>query len=177
MPTHLAFLRAVNVGKRQYPMAQLRAAVEAAGFTDVETYIQTGNLKVTTRMRSTTKVAAALEEVFEQDRGFEVHTVVLSPAELTEIADEAERLHAEHEPAYGHYVELLAQPPDADLAAEVEATSREGERVAVAGRAVHLLLDVPYHKSKAVNAVWKRLGVTTNRNVKVIRALAERWGD
>ena len=32
MTTWIAFLRAVNVGKRQYPMAQLRAALTAAGF-------------------------------------------------------------------------------------------------------------------------------------------------
>lgn len=179
MPTHLAFLRAVNVGKRQYRMAQLRAAVEAAGFTDVETYIQTGNLKVTTRMRSAAKVAAALEEVFEQDAGFEVRTIVLSPPELRDIAEEADRLQEEHQPGYGHYVELLATPLSADLAAELAADAaaspRDGERVVVTARAVHLLLDVPYHESRALGSVWKRLGLTTSRNAKVIRTLAQRW--
>ena len=49
MPTHVAFLRAVNVGKRQYPMAELRAALDAAGFEDVQTHIQTGNVFFRTR--------------------------------------------------------------------------------------------------------------------------------
>ena len=58
MPSHVAFLRAVNVGGRFVRMAELRAALEAAGFTDVETHLQSGNVRVRTPMRSTAKVAA-----------------------------------------------------------------------------------------------------------------------
>ena len=36
MPSHVAFLRAVNVGGRFVRMAELRAALKAAGFTDVQ---------------------------------------------------------------------------------------------------------------------------------------------
>ena len=47
----------------------------------------------------------------------------------------------------------------------------------VGGRAVHLLLDATYHEAKLTNAlVEKHLGVATNRNLTVIRTLAERWG-
>ena len=47
----------------------------------------------------------------------------------------------------------------------------------VRGRAVHLLYDIPYHLAKTSNAaVEKLVGVATNRNVKVIHALAEKWG-
>ncbi|MCW2851456.1 MAG: hypothetical protein JWM84_1120, partial [Nocardioides sp.] len=47
----------------------------------------------------------------------------------------------------------------------------------VGGRAVHLLLGEQYHTAKLTNAVIeKQLGVATNRNLTVIRALAERWG-
>ena len=35
MPTYVAFLRAVNIGRRQTPMARVRATFEASGFTDV----------------------------------------------------------------------------------------------------------------------------------------------
>ena len=52
MPTFIAFLRAVNVGKRKYPMAELRDALTAAGFEEVETHIQTGNVLFRTSLRS-----------------------------------------------------------------------------------------------------------------------------
>jgi hypothetical protein len=43
---------------------------------------------------------------------------------------------------------------------------------------VHLLFDVPFHQAKGPNAAVRRaLGDSTNRNVKVIRALAEKWGE
>ena len=83
MPTFIAFLRAVNVGKRKYPMAELREALTDAGFEEVETHIQTGNVLFRTRLRSRAKVIAALEKAMLEDRGFEVPVVLLTPAELT----------------------------------------------------------------------------------------------
>lgn len=44
-PTRLALLRGINVGgKNKLPMATLREAMSAAGFGDVKTYIQSGNV-------------------------------------------------------------------------------------------------------------------------------------
>ena len=40
-------LRGVNLGRRQLKMADLRTAVEALGHTDVETYLQSGNVVFT----------------------------------------------------------------------------------------------------------------------------------
>jgi uncharacterized protein (DUF1697 family) len=176
MPVHLGFLRAVNVGKRKYPMSELRAALTAAGFDEVETLIQTGNVRVRTTMRSADRVAAEMERAFEEDRGFVVPTVVLSPAELAGIADDAAELGAEHTPAFGHYVSLLKEHPDAQVVDRLEAASLPGERIVVRGRAVHLLYDVPYHEAKLSNAFVERTaGVATNRNAKVIKALKEKW--
>jgi uncharacterized protein (DUF1697 family) len=40
----VALLRAVNVGGRKLPMAELRALCAGLGWSDVATYIQSGNL-------------------------------------------------------------------------------------------------------------------------------------
>ncbi|MGH3307430.1 MAG: DUF1697 domain-containing protein, partial [Nocardioides sp.] len=83
MPTYVAFLRAINLGPtRKFPKDAIKAAAEKAGFTDVETYINTGNLRVTTKMRSRAKVEEALEKAFLDDRGFEVPTIAFTPAEV-----------------------------------------------------------------------------------------------
>jgi len=176
MPTHIGFLRAVNIGKRQFKTADLRKALEGAGYTDVETHIQTGNIKVTTPMRSRRKVEAALEELFLADRGFDVITMVFSPAELAQLAADADDLGAKHPVEYGHYLSLLKDEPSAGAATALETRSGNGETLVVRGRAVHLLYDIPYGEAKNSNAqVEKLLGPATNRNVKVIRALAEKW--
>jgi uncharacterized protein (DUF1697 family) len=178
MPTHIGFLRAVNVGKRGYPMAELRAALTQAGFEDVETHIQTGNVRVRSTLRSRAKVEAALEQVLAADRGFEVSTIVFTPKELATVADDADELGEQHQPGYGHYVSLLKETPTAAQRDELESASIKGERLLVRGRAVHLLYDVPYGEAKLSNAFVEKVGgVATNRNAKVIRALREKWCD
>ncbi len=175
MPTYIAFLRAVNVGKRKYPMAELRAVLSEAGFEDVETHIQTGNVRLRTQLRSRAKVEAALEKVFAEDRGFEVATIVLTPKELVEVAHDADDV-GDPAPEFGHYVEILRTTPNAEECTLIESQDHPGQRAVVRGRAVHLLLDVPFHEAKGPNAAVKRaLGDCTNRNVKVIRVLVEKW--
>lgn len=178
MPTWIGFLRAVNVGGRPYPMAELRAALTAAGFADVETHIQTGNVRVRTPMRSRAKVEAALETVFAQDRGFEVSTIVLTPQELCEVVEDADELVAGREPGFNHYVEILRVQPDVQGIELIEGTDLPEQQTRVRRRAAHLVSYRPYHEVKGPTAAVKRaLGVSTNRNVKVIRALAEKWGE
>ena len=88
MPTYVAFLRAINLGAtRKFPKDAIRAATEAAGGSDVETYINTGNVRVTTPLRSRARVEAALERAFAAEAGFEVPTIVFTPKELVAIAE------------------------------------------------------------------------------------------
>lgn len=175
MATYLGFLRAINLGaNRKFPKADIVAATEAAGFRDVATHINTGNVRIDTTMRSRARIEHALEAAYVADRGFEVATIVFRPEELCAIADEAEDLAAAHPGT--QYVSLLKQEPGADLARRIEAQSTDRDVARVRGRAVHLVLDDPYHQAKLTNAAIEReLGVATNRNLKVIRAIVEKW--
>ncbi len=179
MPTYIAFLRAINLGPtRKFPKADIVTAVEAAGGTDVATYINTGNVRFTTTLRSRAKVEAALEKAFEADRGFPVPTVVFTPQEICAIADDADELARGREEGQRHYVSLLKATPTAAGTKTVESAGDDGERAVVRGRAVHLMLGGSYHEAGLGNAeVEKALGVATNRNITVIRAIAEKWCD
>ena len=173
MATYIGFLRAINLGRnRKFPKASIIKAVEAAGFSEVETYINTGNVRFDTTLRSRSKIEAALEEAFLAEAGFEVPTMVFTPKELREIA--------EHAQSFGHggrhYVSLLKEPPAAAAVKALEDSSTTDEVAKVGGRAVHLLIGENYHEARLTNAaVEKHLGVATNRNVTVIRALVEKW--
>lgn len=176
MPVHLGFLRAVNVGKRQYKTADLRAALSGAGYAEVDTHIQTGNIRISAPLRSRAKVESELEALFAADRGFEVVTMVRSPAQLREIASVAAELDAAHHPEYGHYVSFLKSPPDAAASARAEALSGDGERLVIRGAEAHLLYDIPYGEARNSNAqVEKILGPATNRNLKVVDAIIAKW--
>ncbi len=173
MATYIGFLRAINLGaKRKFPKERIIAAVEAAGFTDVATYINTGNVRFDTPMRSRARIEAALEEAFEAEAGFAVPTIVFTQAELREIAEQA----ASFGHRGRHYVSLLKEEPSEATVRMLEERSTAEEVAKVGGRAVHLLLGENYHEARLTNAtVEKHLGVATNRNVTVIRALAEKW--
>lgn len=176
MPTWIAFQRAVNVGGRKYPMAELRSLLTDAGYGDVETHIQTGNIRLSSPIRSRARLEAELEKLFAADRGFDVATVVFSRAELVQVTEDADRVSAPEPPKYAHYVELLRAAPSAADAALIEGQQLPGQRAIVQGRAVHLLFDIPFGESKPPSAAVKRaLGVSTNRNIKVVRALVEKW--
>jgi uncharacterized protein (DUF1697 family) len=176
VPTWIAFQRAVNVGGRKYPMAELRKVLTDAGYADVETHIQTGNIRLTSPLRSQARLEKELEQLFAADRGFEVATIAFTPAELVRVAADAEEV-VDRPPEFAHYVELLRAVPSEAGRRLIEGQDLPGQRAIVRGRAVHLLFDIPYHEAKAPNAaVRKALGVSTNRNLKVIRLLAEKWG-
>ena len=87
MPSYVAFLRAVNVGKRQVRMASLRTLLEAEGYEEVETHIQSGNLKVRSGVRSAAKVEADLRRAISDEFGFDVPVVVRTPAQLRTLVE------------------------------------------------------------------------------------------
>ena len=175
VPTYVAFLRAINLGKnRKFPMAELRACLEEAGYGDVETHIQTGNVRLRTGSRSTAVVERRLEELFAADRGFDVPTFVLTPAELQQVYAAAQELDVD---AARRYVTLLKAEPPAETAAVVDGWSAPGEGARVVGRAVHWWLEHPTVQARFSNALVERqLGPATTRDLKVVTTLAQRWG-
>lgn len=179
MATYLGFLRAVNIGTRQYRTADLRAALEGAGYADVETYIQTGNIRVGSPLGSQAEVEADLEALFLADRGFAVPTMVFSPSELAAVVEEAPAVAEEalgRQPSYAHYVGLLKTAVPSPAAQAAADLSLPGERVVVRGRVVHLLYDAGLGKAKlSMPKLERTVGPLTNRSLKVLREIAERW--
>ena len=177
MPTYVAFLRAINLGsRRRFPKDAIKTATEAAGGSDVETYINTGNVRLTHPARSVAKVQAALEEAYAAEAGFEVPTIVFTTADLAALTARAEELHAEHDPNGQHYVTLYPVAPTAAARDAVHALEHAGETVVVDGRAAYVLLDGDIHTSKVLSAkAFDGLGKGTARTVKVLRTLVEKW--
>ena len=174
MTTYVGFLRAINLGaSRKFPQPAIVAATEAAGFTGVETHINTGNVRFETSLRSRERIEERLEAAYREDRGFEVPTIVLTPRELSGIVEAADRLADGFDGNV--YVSLLKRQPTAAQARAFEGLGTDDERAHVVGRSVVLLLD-SYQGARLTNAaVEKHLGVATNRNLTVLRAVVQKW--
>ena len=178
MPTYAAFLRAVNVGGRWVKMAELREALEDNGFRDVETYIQSGNVRVSTSLRSRAKVEQAIEDVLREGWKLEVATMVRTPAELTALGTALAGLDQPLPGEPRRYVAFLKDQPDRSVVEALQAWDQEHERVTVLGREAVLWLNVAAHEAKLTNARLERLGKAsaTTRDVKVVDELVRRWG-
>ena len=178
MPTWIGFLRAVNVGKRQVKMQTLRELLADNGFDDVETHIQSGNLKVNSATRSAATVEKELRSLISDAFGFDVPVVVRTPAQLRRLADEAEALESPIVPDAGRYVTFMTGDLDAEGVEALHAWDVETEAARVVGNDIVLFLAAGVQGSKLTNARIEKLtgAVGTARNITVVRALAAKWG-
>ena len=181
MPTYVAFLRAVNIRPRWVKMARLREVLADAGFTDVDTYIQSGNVKVSTPRRSPARVRAQLEQIIEDEFGFPVPCIIRTPQQLREIAEYAESLTSPLDPAEiveaeRRYITFNTEPLTAEQLDFCARWQQPGERLLGHGSEIHWWLGMPTHEAKISNARIERLGIqATTRDLKVVRTLATRW--
>jgi uncharacterized protein (DUF1697 family) len=83
---YVAFLRAINVGGRVVRMDALKRAFEAAGFSNVETFIASGNVLFDASSRDRAGLEARIEEALAAAFGYRVATFVRTLPELREIA-------------------------------------------------------------------------------------------
>ena len=81
MGVWLAFLRGINLGKRQMKMAELRACLEADGFAEVKTVLASGNVRFSAE-GSAAALKARLEKLMADRFGFAVGVVLRSEDEI-----------------------------------------------------------------------------------------------
>ncbi len=83
MTTHLALLRGINVsGHNMIKMEVLKTTLENIGFQNVTTYIQSGNVFVSTEEENSAKVGFQIKQELFKSLGLEVPVVVIAKADL-----------------------------------------------------------------------------------------------
>jgi uncharacterized protein (DUF1697 family) len=174
---HVVLLRGINIGPRnRIAMPKLREALEEAGFTDVQTYLQSGNVVLESRAKVET-VRRKVEQLIEQEFGLEIAVVVRTKAELAAIVKRNPLGKVATEPKR-YQVTFLEQKLPAKVAKDLKETAAGRERVLVAGREVYAW----HPKTIARSKLWsklasKSLGVTaTSRNWATVEALLELAG-
>ena len=131
----VALLRAVNVGGRKLPMAELRALCAELGWEEVATYIQSGNVVFTAEGKPEA-IERTLEQAIEARFGLAVPVIVRTAAEWARYAaGNPFRQAAKDEP--NRLMLLLSKAPPAEGAEEViQARAVAGEKVERAGDAL-----------------------------------------
>jgi uncharacterized protein (DUF1697 family) len=90
MIRYIAFLRGINVsGQKIIKMETLRQAFTVAGFGDVKTYIQSGNILFTTVDQDTNQLILRIENLIEKTFGFRTDIILRKLTDIEFIVNSA----------------------------------------------------------------------------------------
>jgi uncharacterized protein (DUF1697 family) len=178
MARYIALLRGINVGgHKKVPMADLRAALADAGFEDVKTYVQSGNVALTAKERSPAKVGRRVEQAIEKAFGFDVAVVVRSREEIAALIEDDPLGDVATNPTY-RVVVFLADKLDRERLADVDPEQFAPEAFALRDYEIVMWAPDGQRDSKLVKTLTeKRSGVVgTARNWKTVLKLLDLAG-
>lgn len=118
---YLALLRGVNVGgKNKVSMAELKICFEDLGFTDVSTYINSGNVLFSST-KSTDRLAKEIEAKLINSFKFDsevIKTLILSEQQLKNVINYAPKEFGQHPEKYHSDIAFLIDVPSQGVAKE-----------------------------------------------------------
>jgi uncharacterized protein (DUF1697 family) len=154
-------------------MAKLRSVLEEARFEDVATYVQSGNV-VLTSSESAAKVARAFERLIEKEFGPKIPVVVRTRAQLAKVVERNPLGKVAKDPKR-YQVSFLEKKPAAALVRRLEKVAAPAERVVAEGREIYAWHPEGVARSKLwAMLAGKGLGVTaTARNWTTVTKLLE----
>ena len=143
MPTYIALLRAVNVGGTgRLPMAELKAMCLAEGFADVQTYIASGNVVLSSK-HSAARLKAALEKGLQKYAGKPVGVVVRTAGEMAAVL----KANPFPKAAPNWTVAIfLDEPPPSDALKEIK--GQQDEEVRLGNREIYVAYGTRMGRSK-----------------------------
>jgi uncharacterized protein (DUF1697 family) len=173
MPSHVALLRAVNVGGRSLAMADLRKVAEGLGYGDVTTLLQSGNLVFDAKGRADA-LEKALEAALKKQVGLEADVMIRTAGELDAVIA-ANPFPGEAKSDPGHLVVMfLKDRVSAKDVAALQDAVKGRELIRPDGRELYITYPDGIGRSKLTGAVIeKKLAVRgTARNWNTVTKLA-----
>src|SRR5262245_35791152 len=126
MARHVVLLRGINLGPRnRIAMPALREALEEAGFADVQTYVQSGNV-VLSSSASAENVAREVERQISRSFGLDIVVVVRTRAQLAKVVELNPLADVATNPKR-YQVSFLAAKPSAAAMRKAEEAAAEQE--------------------------------------------------
>ncbi|MBO9729437.1 MAG: DUF1697 domain-containing protein [Chitinophaga sp.] len=167
MAKYVAFLRAVNVGKRTVKMETLRQQLEAAGFKKVSTYIQSGNVMFESGSNNAAALAKKIEKLLLENYGFEVPTIIRSVAQLEAVVANTPFPEIVPDKQVQVYVSFLSVPAGAHAAGVIASLQSAAETLHMTDTEVYTMIkkDLVPKGLDVISQLEKKLGVPcTTRN-------------
>lgn len=178
MPKYVAFLRAINVGGHTVKMDYLRRLFEAMGFSNVETFIASGNVIFDSTSQSTQALERKIEDALQEALGYQVTTFIRTTSELADIARYKPFKDADLD-AEGNtvYIAFVAETPSAEAQQSLLSFTSAVDEFHVDGREVYWLCRKKMSESEFSGALLeKTLGMqATLRNSTTVKKIASKY--
>ncbi|SHG22125.1 Uncharacterized conserved protein, DUF1697 family [Salegentibacter echinorum] len=174
MNNKIAILRGINVGgKRKILMADLKQMFQDLGFTDIKTYIQSGNVIFKANAENKeleNKIESAIKDKF----GFDVPVIVRTSKELIESIGR-NPFYKPNADIKNLHLTFLKKEPGKENKQFTETYNYEPDKFIIDEKDVFVFCEGKYHQSKLTNNFFEKklkVGATT-RNWKTILKLVE----
>jgi uncharacterized protein (DUF1697 family) len=177
MSRYIAFVRAINVGGHTVKMDRLRQLFESLGFSNVETFVASGNVIFETSSKDVRTLERKIGKKLHETLGFEVATFIRTDSELLGIANYKPFKKSALDAATALNIAFLAEPLDAKLQQKLMSLKTKIDDFHVYGRELYWLCLRRQSESTFSNAVLeKALGIkSTLRGVNTIKKLAGKY--
>lgn len=140
MPSHIAFLRGMNLGGRRIKNEELRSEFEELGFSDVACFRASGNVVFSAKGGGEAKLTDQIEAGLGEALGYEVPVFLRSASELREVV---EREPFDAKPVAVSkgklQVAFLLSAPSKKASGEALRLGSDEDRLAIEGRELHWL--------------------------------------
>ena len=172
MTRHILLLRGINLAARnRIAMADLRGVLEDAGFEDVRTYLQSGNVVVSSTAKSD-DVARKTKRLIAKHFDLDIAVVVRSRAQLAKIVERNPLKTVAKNPKR-YQVSFLERKPTREVVRRVEEAAVPPEQVVAIGREIYAWHPDSIGRSRLWTLLaGQRLGITaTARNWTTVTKL------
>ena len=177
MAKYIAFLRAINVGGHNVKMAFLRQLFESLGFSNVETFIASGNLVFETSSKNAQVIEWEIENRLREALGYEVATFIRTDAELRAIGNYNPFNQSDLDGAVALNIAFLSDRLDDKSEQKLMGLRTDIDDFHIHGREIYWLCRRKQSESKISNAVIeKALGQkSTLRGANTVKKMAAKY--
>lgn len=175
MNKFIALLRGINVsGQKQIKMADLQSLFESINFSEVKTYIQSGNVIFSAKEKDSTKLEKKISFAIKKRFGFEINVIIISSTELKNLINKNPFINKKID-IEKLYVVFLSNSPDKENIKNLNASDFSPEEYFLDDKSIYLFVPNGYGRAKLNNNYFEsKLKVpATTRNWRTVRTLFE----
>ena len=174
METNIAILRGINVsGHKLIKMQDLKNLLVELNFSNVNTYIQSGNVVFQCKKTDTKKLSKQIEEAVQKKYEFEVPVITRTIAEFITAANANPFLKQNNIELEKLHLTFLSDIPDKAIAAKIADLDYYPDKFYIVNREIYLYCPNGYGNTKLNNNFFEKKLETsaTTRNLKTITEL------